>query len=542
MSHSPAQEAVLIELNRRAIENEPIAESLSALVRRGALRHPKRILWQEIDGLRRLYTYGEFDRAVTQIAAALQGVGLARHAHVAVALPNRAEIALIWTALSRIGAVAVGINTGSTQTELNYLLQSSDAQLLIIGDEQLALTCNWGEMSIPPDRIVVVGCKSSPPVGQSFEKLLDSGCAVTDFPSVDPDEPASILYTSGSSGRPKPALLPHRWHTMMGHVRSLQGPPVESVLIENPIFYMGGQWRFAMALTQGATVCVANKPTIHHFADRVVEFGIEFSSVSSLLGKLPCLTISPLVKLKWLASSGLPKDLQASLEEKLRAPVREIYGSTEMGSCIVMPTFATSMVGSGSCGLPSAWRSCRIVDPDGRSVAQGETGELEVRGPGMLLGYYKSHRATEEAFREGWFRTGDLFRRDSDGYYYWVARAKDVIRRSNENISAAEIESVISEKAGIVEVAAIPVPDDYRGEEIKIYVLLQEGLSSADVDPHSILAFCHERLSKYKLPRYVEYVREFPRTISQKVSKVELKRARQDLRSGSFDLVENVWR
>ncbi|TGQ04989.1 MULTISPECIES: class I adenylate-forming enzyme family protein [unclassified Mesorhizobium] len=540
---TPREEIELIENGRRVIEAGTLAASLSELLRLNADRYPQQTALREIDGQGRVLTYRGLNGLVWRVVALLSSLGVKRGTHVAIALSNCVEIIAIWIALSRIGAVAVGVNPSLTEKELEYILDTSDSEFLVLDEGRRDWVSDWKRFLLPSERIIVVGTGAGQEVGRSFNAdLAGQGYRETPVASPDIDAPASILYTSGSSGRPKPALLPHRWHTMMGHVRSLQGPRVTNVLIENPIYYMGGQWRLAMALTQAATVLVASKPTLNHFAERVAGYEVEFSSLSNLIAKRPDFSLDVQSRLKWMACCALPKELHAEAERKIRAPIREIYGSTEMGSTIVMPTQATTMVGSGSVGLPAAFRSCRIVDALGNEVSRGSVGELQVRGSGMLTGYYKLPEASADAFDMGWFKTGDLFRQDSDGYYFWVARAKDVIRRSNENISATELEEEVGKLAGILEVAALPVPDDYRGEEVKLYIRLQPGFSNSEVSPKAILEHCRSRLATYKLPRYIEYVDEFPLTVSLKISKPDLKKAKPDLRVGSFDLAENLWR
>ncbi len=540
---TPRDEVELIEAGRRAIESGSLSASLGELLRLQADKYPQRAALREIDGQGRTLTYRDLDGLVWRVAALLSSFGVHRGTHVAIALPNCVEIIAIWIALSRLGAVAVGVNPGLTEKELEYILGTSDSEFLVLGEGRIDWVSDWKAFRLPSERIIVVGASVSQDIGRPFDaNLVKQMYREPQLYGSDIDAPASILYTSGSSGRPKPAMLPHRWHTMMGHVRSLQGPGIENVLIENPIYYMGGQWRLAMALTQAACLLVASKPTLNHFAQRITSHGVQFSSLPNLIAKRPNFALDGGSPLRWMASCALPKELHTEAERKLGAPIREIYGSTEMGSTIVMPTQATTMVGSGSVGLPAAFRSCRIVDALGKEVSQGNVGELQVRGPGMLSGYYNSPEASTDAFDDGWFKTGDLFRQDSDGYYFWVARAKDVIRRSNENISATELEEEVGKLAGVLEVVALPVPDDYRGEEVKLYIRLQPGSSTRDVSPQVILDHCRGRLAAYKLPRYIEYIDEFPLTVSLKISKPDLKRAKADLRVGSFDLSENLWR
>jgi acyl-coenzyme A synthetase/AMP-(fatty) acid ligase len=238
---------------------------------------------------------------------------------------------------------------------------------------------------------------------------------------------------------------------------------------------------------------------------------------------------------------GLHKENHAALEERFDLIAREAFGMTEIGSGLFMPIEATDMVGSGSCGLPSAFREARVADPDGKTVPVGEMGELVVRGPGILQGYYNKPEATKAAFHGDWFRTGDLFRQDERGYFYFVGRVKEMIRRAGENISAREVEAMLCSLPDIVEAAAVPVPDETRGEEVKACVVLQPGVTREMVSPERIIAHCETGLARFKVPRYVEYRAELPKTASGKIAK-HLLRDIADPRAGCFDRVEGRWR
>jgi crotonobetaine/carnitine-CoA ligase len=160
----------------------------------------------------------------------------------------------------------------------------------------------------------------------------------------------------------------------------------------------------------------------------------------------------------------------------------------------------------------------------------------------MLQGYYKKPEATAAAFDGDWFRTGDLFRQDARGYCYIVGRLKDMIRRAGENIAAREVEAVLRGLPQIVEAAAVPVPDDSRGEEVKAYVVLQPGLGPKDVPPERIIAHCEANLARFKVPRYIAYQDRLPKTPSEKIAKQALIQGGADLRAGSYDRVEKRWR
>jgi crotonobetaine/carnitine-CoA ligase len=214
---------------------------------------------------------------------------------------------------------------------------------------------------------------------------------------------------------------------------------------------------------------------------------------------------------------------------------------TEIGSGLSMPMEAEDMVGSGACGIPAPFREARIADPDGKTVAPGEIGELLVRGRSILLGYYKNPEATAAAFHGEWFRTGDLFQQDENGYYRIVGRVKDMIRRAGENIAAREVEAVIVAMPEIAEAAALPVKDDTRGEEIKVYVGLLPGARPVDELLPTLIQHCQENLAPFKVPRYYAFVDKLPRTVSDKVAKAKIIAETPDLRIGSYDRVAESW-
>ena len=239
---------------------------------------------------------------------------------------------------------------------------------------------------------------------------------------------------------------------------------------------------------------------------------------------------------------GLRKEIHAAVERRFNVNAREAFGMTELGSATFMPLEVEDMTGSGSCGMTGPFRECKVVDAEGHEVPRGEIGELIVRGSGILKGYFNKPEATREAFYGDWFRTGDLFRQDERGYFFIVGRVKEMIRRSSENIPAREVEAVLKDMPEIVEAAVVPVPDEIRKEEVKAYVILQPGMTPAEVPPEAIIAHARKYLAAFKVPRYIEYRSEFPRTPSNKIRKPELQKEKPDLRIGSWDRVDGIWR
>jgi crotonobetaine/carnitine-CoA ligase len=182
-----------------------------------------------------------------------------------------------------------------------------------------------------------------------------------------------------------------------------------------------------------------------------------------------------------------------------------------------------------------------VVDESGNDVPDGETGELVVRGPGIMSGYYCRPDANRDSYFGDWFRTGDLFRRDERGFHYIVGRLKDMVRRSSENIAAREVEAVLRGMPEILEAAIVPVPDAMRGEEVKAYIVLQPEAREGGLELERIFAHCEANLASFKVPRYIEFIDALPKTPSEKIAKGVLLKSRPDLRSGSYDRVEGRW-
>src|SRR5262249_24836570 len=271
-------------------------------------------------------------------------------------------------------------------------------------------------------------------------------------------------------------------------------------------------------------------------------YQIHFCIFPELVYRQPARDDDARAQLRRVATYGHAKAIHPDLERRFNVVAREGFGMTEVGSALSMPYEDTRMVGWGACGLPSAYRECRIWDQEGRDVPQGAIGELVVRGPGVMKGYYKKPEANRKAFFGDWLRTGDLFIQDERGYYSIVGRLKDMIRRSGENVAAREVEAALVAIEGVEDAAAIPVPDERRREEVKAYVILKPGFRKITLPPQRILDEVAKVLAPFKVPRYIEYVANLPKTPSEKIKKDVLKAEKPDLRADSWDLVEKRWR
>ena len=337
-------------------------------------------------------------------------------------------------------------------------------------------------------------------------------------------------------------MLTQRYWISAGKVNAFRdGRRYRRILASTPFFYMDPQWLLLMTIYHRGTLYVAARQSTSRFMEWVRRYRIEFCLLPWVLHSQPD---DPDDRSNQVIRSniyGAPRDLHAKLENRYDLNAREAFGMTELGPTMFMPIEKSEMVGSGSCGVPCPFRECKIVDDTGQEVPDGEMGELLVRGPGIMGGYYNNPQATEAVFADGWFRTGDLFRKDKDGNFFIVGRKKDMIRRSAENIAAREVESVLNAVASVAEVAVIGVPDPLRGEEVKAYVKLKDGFDRSEVTLGEIIEGARKGLAPFKVPRFYTFVDDFPRTVSLKIAKPQISAGIADLRAGSFDRVENRW-
>jgi acyl-CoA synthetase (AMP-forming)/AMP-acid ligase II len=480
----------------------------------------------------------EIRDAVYGLADSLHQLGVIKGTHVAVMLPNLIEFPLTWLALGVLGAVQIAVNNRLTSRELDYQFNDADADFVVVAPEFLDVinSMDTRDKLFSDGQIIVVGeC----PVGghPQWQTLMEAG-----DPAFRPDWPIassdllSIQYTSGSTGLPKGCMLTQRTWIVFGCAAlSLSDFKFENIMADHSFFYLDPHWQAVAALYFGARLHVPQKLSSSQFVSRVREHNIDLS-----------LFPRPIV-----GEKGQPSDRDTGIKKILAVAagaegIRNIrrrfgcvatdgYGMTEIGGALVLPDNLEDADADACVGVPAPFRECRIVREDGTDCEVNEPGELWVRGDGILLGYYNKPEATAEAFAGDWFRTGDLFIVNDKGYYQIVGRIKDMIRRSSENISALEVEQALTMVDGVQQVAVVPVPDDYRGEEVKAYLLLEQGETPDSVPPEKVLEGARERLAEYKLPRFIEYVTDFPYTPSQKVAKPKLIAQSADLREGAWD-------
>jgi acyl-CoA synthetase (AMP-forming)/AMP-acid ligase II len=565
---------VQAELVRREREESlALPESLGEFVRQRAalMGGATAAVWFE---QQRSMTYAQLNEQADRLASSLLVRGVRKGCHVAVMLGNTPAFPISWIALGRIGAVMVPVNTSYTTDELDFVLRDSDAQYVIV-DAALLPTLQALPALPPllaPERIIVHADPVPARPGSTQDDVRhggdtqlgdtqgdtshpDWGALVRDgspgFIAPAPVARTDVLnlqYTSGTTGFPKGCLLTHDYwmihaHNSARHRRTDEGG-IQNVLIWAPFFYMDPMWQFLMTLALGGTAFVADRMSLSRFMSWLKDYRIHYCIFPEpALSHYPESQEDRQISLKYISIYGWTESARRDVQRRFALTAREGYGMTEIGTGALMPAWAHDMSLVRSCGLPAAYRRFDIRNEDRTPTREGEIGELWVRGRGIFLGYYKRPQANAESFDGPWFRTGDLFRRDADGYYYLVGRIKEMIKRAGENIAANEVEAVLRGMDDIEEAAVVPVPDPLRREEVKAYIKLRAGLTAADVPPEAIFAHCARHLAPFKVPRYLQYMTEdFPRTPSRKIAKKRLIAETVDPFVGSYDRQQSTWR
>ena len=525
-------------------ENFHFPENIQVLIDRAADLYPTTLAINcfEQEPQAQSITYADLRVSIYKLADGLQQQGIIKGTHVAVIMSNRIEFPISWLALAVIGAVMIPVNPAYTSTELDYVLNDSDAEFLIIEDQFLSTleAMNKRPEAMTDESIIIVTDKD---INNNWNSLMSSGSENADYHyQVNSDDLLNIQYTSGTTGFPKGCMQSQKFWVMAGCIAALRNKDIKSVLADSPFFYFDDQWMVIMGLYSGITVHISEGMSVSRFLDWIEDHEIELAYFPTPILETPPSSRETVTSLKKFIGFALNAELTHLVEERFNVLTRDSFGMTEVGVGLLVPDTVNSDAALDSCGLPAPFRDVKIVDDNGNEVESGNPGELWIKGPGIINGYYKKPKANKETFVDGWFRTGDVFIADALGFYTIVGRMKDMIRRSMENISALEVETAILSKQGIQDAAAIAVPDKKRDEEVKIYVLLSAGYTTEQISPADIIIHCQQRLAPFKIPRYFEYVKSFPYTPSAKVAKHQLKDMKTDLRKDSWDELDQCWR
>ena len=528
---------------RARLESSELPDSIYDLLLQTAASHGDAPAWNFIDsGVKR--NWGEVLDGVETAAAALSSIGVEAGSHVAVMAWNCEEFALTWLALSRLQAVIVPVNAVYTSREIDHVLESSDAQFLLVESEFLPRLAELPVQRIDSARLVVIG-DDAPPGANCWSILMRNrqGQKAPQVPRHR-DNVLNLQYTSGTTGFPKACMLTNDyWLVLAISSSAFFGTPLRRLYMGSSLFYMVGMRILLNAMVGGGCAFIPRKAGAKRFMLDVSRFDCDYCALFEMVYKQPALPSDAQNALKIATIFAFGPEHHRDFERRFNVRGQEYYGMTEIGGATYVPAADLErMSGSASCGIAAPFRELKVVDEQGEVVPTGEPGELWVRGRSMLKGYYRNPQATRQAFSDGWFRTGDVARVDAQGFYYILGRMKDMVRRSGENISAREVEAVLRGMPEIQDAAIVAVPDPYREEEVKAYIQLAPGCDASVVTPDRIISHCAAHLAAFKLPRYIEYRASFPLTDSQRVQKKLLRTEKPDLRVGAYDAQEKVWR
>jgi len=521
-----------------------VPQTMGALVRWQAARHGGRELLRF--GTTRM-TCADVEIRTNQVANFLRREGVAPGDRVGVMLPNGLEFPVCWLAIAKVGAIMVPVNVQYRAHDLAFTLADSGASVLLV-DPALGDVARAAMARCPALRqlhLVPPGMAWSPSAGAVAAAVHAAPTTCDQHPALATDL-LNLQYTSGTTGWPKGCMLSHAYWARLAvqSARFAQLGADDVVLTAQPFYYMDPQWNVAMCLLVGCPLVILPRFSATTFWSSVRESGATFVY---LLGTMPVLLLKQPPRpaderghrLRFVACSGIVPALHATYETRWGVPWREVFGMTETGVDLAIMPHEVDCVGSGAVGRPVPGREARLVAPDGHALGDGEVGELCLRGEGMMTGYWNNPEATADRVRDGWMHTGDLAVRDPEGRYHLVGRIKDMIRRGGENISATEVEGVLAQHPAVRAAAAVAVPDDVRGEEVKVFIELQPGCEVTD--PRAILDFARDHLAAFKVPRFIEYITALPRTPSERIAKHVLLARADDQRRGSFDASTGSW-
>lgn len=432
--------------------------------------------------------------------------------------------------LAKIGAVFTPLNWRLAAQELSYIVNDCTPRVLICGPE---FTDVLDEMrpGITVDHIVSLG-GAGIPGARAYETLLaQASPAEPDHPGLDDDAAHCILYTSGTTSRPKGAIIPQRqvlWNCINTVVSwGLTEQDVSPVF--TPLFHAGGLFAFMTPLLYaGGRIVLTRDFDVHESLGIICNEGctviLGVPTLFQMWRDAPEYAMADFSHVRFFISGGAPCPvplIDAWRSEK-GVIFRQGYGLTEVGPNCFSMTDEESLPKTGTVGKPVFHSEMRLIGPDGREVVAGEVGELLIRGPHVCAGYWQNPDATASALRDGWFHTGDMARRDEEGFFTIVGRFKDMIISGGENVYAAEVEAVFREHPAVVEAALIGEPDAKWGEVGVMIVVLEKGRSAASEE---LIAFCRDRLARYKVPKRIIVAEGLPYSPYGKIMKAELKQA-----------------
>ncbi len=465
-------------------------------------------------------TYRELNQRANRLVNALKALGVGYGDRVGLLALNEPEYYDLYFGLGKIGAILVPINYRLAGPEIQYILSDAETKVFIFGREYLELV-DTIRQDIPARHLVMIG-EQPPAWAQSYPSLLDA--ASSEEPEIvgGNDDTLTILYTSGTTGRPKGAELTHNyyfWNSVQ--LMSTLGLDIgTNTLIALPLFHIGALAGPPWIVHSGGKVILLRSLDPKRFLELLQEEKVTgFGSVPALLDILKW--VPDFEKYDWSSVRTIlvyAAPVPVTLIKEYAAAgiqVRQLYGLTEGNTATVLdPENALTKV--GSCGKPFFHTEIRIVDDAGNDLGPEEKGEILLRAPNIMKGYWNRPKDTAGTIKDGWLHTGDIGKRDSDGFYYILDRKKDMIISGGENIYPAEIEDYLLHHPKIMDVAVIGFPHEKWGEADKAIVVVKPG---EQLTAEELIDWCQGRMGRFKIPKAVVFTDSIPRTPTGKILK-----------------------
>jgi long-chain acyl-CoA synthetase len=463
-------------------------------------------------------TYRELDVQASRLANALAAHGVTRGDRVALYLPNIPAFAVCYTAILKAGAVAVSVNAIFKSAEVGYVVNDAGARVLFTTGD---LAANVPVADCPALRHVVI-CEGEAGSHPTLASWLAKGASDGRALDLARDDPAVLLYTSGTTGVPKGATLSHGNVVFNDYAcaHHMGVRHTDRLLLFLPLFHVFGQ----NAIMNAAFAACATVVLHRRFVPDLVLAGIARDRATMFFA-VPTIFITLLavdlerhdlssIRYEFSAAATMPQEISRRWTERFGRPVFEGYGLTE---CSPFAAYNHDFRHKlGSVGTPVENTDVRILDEDGEAVPAGTWGEICIQGPGVMLGYWGRPEDTARAIRGGWLRSGDIGTMDDEGYVFIVDRVKDMINVAGFKVWPAEVEQALYRHPAVREVAVYGVADPLKGEAVKAAVILKAG---ATATAEEIIAFCRDRLAVYKAPSAVELVTELPKSATGKILK-----------------------
>ena len=488
-------------------------------------------------------TYSEADELSNRVASTLIGYGVEKGDVVATFMYNSTDHAAVWYACVKLGAIFASLNVSLAPNELVYSLGDTNAKVVIV-DNDLIDVYKEARPNFAHQPVEVLWRGSKVKDFIPFDSLYEGENILPEV-EIAPNDPMSIIYTGGSTSMPKGVLAPHLHYIGAAerYKEITQSQPDDVHFANSHFFHVGGQQFGVMGpLYCGTTGVMTKWFSVSKYWDIARETGATIiDPIGTMISALLTLDPSPQDREHQvrvgigIASGQVRSSFRKEFEERFGVPLLEVYAMTEVGVLLCSERIDDKT--EDSCGKTYGWADISIVDENDCPVPTGEQGQILLRPNGancFMLEYINKPKETIQAWRNLWYHSGDIGYLDEAGYLHFVGRQAHWVRVRGENVSAFEVEKVLTAHDAVKDCAIVGVPGDLGEEDIKAYIHLEE---EQDLQPEDVVTWCEERLAYFKVPRFIEFVTEFPRTITKQ--EIERHALRERGRGDAWDrLVE----